>query len=268
MIAYAPLPDGGRLAHIVRGSGPALLLLRPVGGSMICWSHFADALAQHAQVIAFDPRGVGASTPAPPLITTRDMARDAVALLDHLSIARAHVFGLSLGGMVGSWLAIDAPDRVDRLILASTLPRGLAVRAGAALRGLKIARCLARSPAEAEACLVTAILSKQFQKREPDAVAEIQQLARQRPASHLGLLVTLQAAARHDARDRLHDIVAQTMVLVGEYDPLLTVASQRKLLANIPHATFDLISGAGHDLSLEAPQESAQHVLRFIAGPS
>jgi pimeloyl-ACP methyl ester carboxylesterase len=261
---YAALKGGGRLAYTVRGEGPALLLLRPVGGSMLSWTDFADALAKRARVISFDARGLGASSEAPPTITTRQMAVDAIALLDHLKLERAHVFGLSLGGMVASWMAVDAPARVERLILAATLPRGLGVRAGAVVRGLKIASCLAKSPADAEACLVSRILSSHFRRENPEAVLEIQRVARLRPATHRGLLTMLQAAARHDVRDRLRDIVAATRVIVGQYDPLLTLSSQRTLLADIPGASFDVIDGAGHDLSLEAPNRTADHVLRFI----
>ncbi len=264
MTKYAPLPVGGRLAYAVKGHGPGILLVRPVGGSMLSWSHFADALAKRLKVIAFDARGTGGSSEAPMFVTTRELAREAIALLDHLALPKVHVFGLSLGGMVATWLAIDAPDRVERLVLASTLPRGLAISRAAVSKGLGLARALARTPAETEASLVTQILSGSFRKGHPEAVAELQRLARKRPATHRGLLTMLQAAARHDARARLHDIRAETMVLVGQRDPLITVSSQRKLLANIPHARFDVIDGAGHDVTAEAPDACAQHVLDFV----
>lgn len=261
---FAPLRDGGRLAYTVRGKGPALLLVRPVGGSMLSWGGFADALARRLKVIAFDARGTGASSEAPRAITTRSMARDAAALLEHVNVSRAHVLGLSLGGMVASWLAVDAAAKVDRLVLVSTLPRGLSVKKGAVLRGLRLARCLALPPADAEACLVTEILSRAFREQHPEAVAAVQKIARRQPASRSSLLAMLRAAARHDVRARLHEIAAPTLVIAGEYDPLLTKDSQRRLLAEIPRATFEVIAGAGHDLSIEAPEQTAEHVLTFL----
>ena len=261
---FAPLKDGGRLAYSVRGKGPALLLVRPVGGSMLSWGAFGDALARRLKVIAFDARGTGTSSEAPRATTTRSLARDAAALLDFVNVSRAHVLGLSLGGMVASWLAVDAPQKVDRLVLAATLPRGLSVKAGAVLRGLRLARCLAMPPAEAEACLVAEILSPAFRAEHPEAVAEVQRVARQHPASRQGLLAMLRAAARHDVRARLHEIAAPTLVIAGQHDPLLTEASQRKLLANIPGATFEVVEGAGHDLSIEAPEQTAERVLAFL----
>jgi len=262
---FAILPGGGRLAYDVAGHGPPLLLLRPLGGSRVSWDSFATRLAMHAQVIVFDPRGVGDSSAAPLACSTRGMARDALALLDHLRLARAHVYGISLGGMVASWLAVDAPTRVDRLVLASTLPRGLEAHApGGALGIWALLRCLARPAAEAEACLATHILSPQFRACQPEAVRRIQQLARQKPASHRAFLSLAGAAARHDIRGQLGAVRAETLVLIGEYDPLLTVDSQRQLLGGLPSAHYELVTGAGHDVSVEAPNVTASRVLAHI----
>jgi 3-oxoadipate enol-lactonase len=218
-----------------------------------------------ARVIVFDPRGVGDSSSAPFLGTTRGMARDALALLDHLQLARAHLYGISLGGMVASWLAIDAAPRIGKLVLASTLPRGLEAHApGGALGAWPMLRCLAKPAAEAEACLATHILSPQFRQSHPEAVRRVQELARQKPASHRAFLALAAAAASHDVRHRLSAIQAETLVLIGEYDPLLTVESQRELLRGLPRAHYELIQGAGHDLSVEAPEATALRVLAHV----
>ena len=260
---FAPLRNG-QLAYDIQGEGPDLLLLRPLGGSRLSWDRFASLLAKQARVITFDPRGVGDSSVAPAVCTTRGMARDARALLDHLGLTRVHVYGISLGGMVASWLALDAPTRVDRLVLASTLPRGTEVRPAMLLGGLAMARCLLKPAAEAEACLVTRILSSQFRAQQPAAVLRVQELARARPSTHRAFLALAAAAALHDVRGELSRIRAQTLVLVGEYDPLLTVESQRELLAGLPHAHFELIVGAGHDVSVEAPEATAARVLLHV----
>lgn len=261
---FAPLPDGGRLFYEVRGEGPTILLLRPLGGSTLSWADFATALATRARTVAFDARGSGWSSAAPLGTTTRAMAADAVALLDHLGITRTHAYGISLGGMVATWLAIDAPSRIDRLVLASTLPRGTEVRASAIFRGLAIARCLARPPREAEASMVFRILSPGFRERHPAEVRRIQALASERPATHRGLLTHLAAAARHDARARLHDVRAETLVLVGGDDPLLSVRSQRELLKNVPRVRFEELADVGHDVSAEAPLATAERTLAFL----
>lgn len=258
------LPDGGTLAYQVRGAGPPLLLVRPLGGSMLSWGAFATQLATHVQVIAFDARGTGASSHAPLGTSTRSMARDARALLDHLAIPRAHVYGISLGGMVASWLALDAPERVGQLVLASTLPRGAMVHAPSLRKALSYARCLLAPAPEAEARLAERILSTEFRARHPAAVAEIRAAAAARPASHRALLTLLWAAYRHDVVVRLHEIDAPVRVLIGARDPLLTLASQRELLGPLRRATYDVIEGAGHDVSAEAPALVAERVLEAV----
>ncbi len=264
-MSEAVLPDGARLSYEVRGTGAPLLLLRPLGGSIVSWARFADELAACTRVIMFDSRGTGGSSPAPWRMTTRNMARDALSLLDTLGIERAHVYGISLGGMVASWLAVDAPTRVDQVVLASTLPRGSMVRWASWRRELALARCLIKRPAEAEACMSEQILSAHFRTHHPDAVRRIQDAARVSPASRRALLTLLVAAWTHDVRDRLHEIDARVLILIGEHDPLLTLDSQKNLLRRLRHASYEVLSGAGHDLSAEAPVETAQRVLACLA---
>src|SRR5690242_14422054 len=95
--SLARLPDGARLAYALHGPAgdrrTPLVLCRPLGGSMALWGEFAARLAADVPVIAFDPRGVGRSSDVPAGHTTRAMAADALALLDVLGVARAHVFG-------------------------------------------------------------------------------------------------------------------------------------------------------------------------------
>jgi 3-oxoadipate enol-lactonase len=191
------------------------------------------------------------------------MATDAVRVMDDLGVARAHVFGISLGGMVATWVAIDHAPRVDRLVLVSTLPKGTMFRHDVALRALSIARCLARPPAQAEACLATRILSKEFRRTHPRDVERIRAAAMARPASHRALVTMLAAAARHDATARLPEIQAPTLVVAGELDPIVSRASQR-LLAHIPHARFELAPRVGHDVSVEAPEWLADQVIRHV----
>lgn len=259
---FAPLPDGGRLAFRELGAGEPLLLLRPLGGSLVSWDRFAELLSERARVIAFDPRGVGRSSPAPLFMSTRQMAHDAGALLDHLGLESAHVYGISLGGMVASWLAIDAPLRVRKLVLASTLPRGSSAHAPGNLGAL--ARSLLHTASEAEAKLAARILSAHFRANYPERVRRVQELARQYPGTHRSFATLSLAALRHDVRRELPRLRAETLVLIGEYDPILSVESQRALLAALPNAQYALLERAGHDLSVEAPEGAAARVLAHI----
>ena len=100
---------GYRLGGGGAGTTPPLLLLRPVGGSSALWGPFHDDLSRERRVLAIDHRGSGGSSPARIGITTRTLMKDALAVLDALSIEVADVFGVSLGGMIATRLAADAP---------------------------------------------------------------------------------------------------------------------------------------------------------------
>src|SRR3954468_9521217 len=103
------------------GSGPPLLLIRGMSGTALHWGEpFLRALREDFDVIAYDHRGVGASTRLEGEITIADMAADAAALLDALDISSAHVLGISMGGMVAQELALGWPERVRTLTLGCT----------------------------------------------------------------------------------------------------------------------------------------------------
>jgi len=258
--------EAGTLAYELRGRAdlPPLLLLRPLGGSMALWGSFADRLAAARRVIMFDPRGTGRSSKAPWSISTRAMAADAASLLDALGVDTTDVFGLSLGGLVASWLAIDAPGRVRRLILASTLPRPSALSRRAVRRiPTRLSAFLHRGP-DAEVALVRQTLSPAFCQRAPSRVSEIEALIRAHPTGARDLMKLALAGARHRAVDRLSEITTPTLLLVGDLDRILSAESQEELLRLLPNARLERIANAGHDLSLEQPIETAERILGFL----
>lgn len=271
----ARLGDGVELAYSIIGpQQPAaagsprdelpLLLHRPLGGSMALWGEFRRRLATTYRVIAFDPQGVGRSSDVPFFYSTREMARDAVGLLDYLGVEQAHVFGLSLGGMVASYMALDAPRRVGRLVLASTLPRQAAISARALGRGLRLLRCLTKVGVQAEVCLVMRILSAQFRSDHPERLREIGQLVREVPARRRNLLALALSAARHNIEPELQGLATQTLLLFGELDPIAGQASQAELLHALPRSRLEVLARSGHDLSLEQPRTTAERVLSFL----
>ncbi|MEO7328541.1 MAG: alpha/beta fold hydrolase [Minicystis sp.] len=264
---FAPVPGGGEIAYQVRGrvhGGTPILLIRPLGGSMALWGSFRTLLAEHHHVISFDHRGSGHSSAAPPWVTTRGLARDARLVLDRVSVPRAHVFGISLGGMAATWLALLAPDRVARLCLASTPLRGLALTHSSLRRDLALFLSFARPLPEVEAHLVDRILSRRFRADHPEDVRRIERALEAEPATRTALLRHALAGLLHDARRDAHRIAVPTLVLVGEEDALLGIDAPRALAAAIPGAVFEIVGAAGHDLTLEQPLATATRVARFF----
>ncbi len=119
---FVTVGDGTRIAYRVDGpvDRPALLLANSIGTDLHMWDGQIAALSEHFHVIRYDMRGHGQSDVPPGAYSLDRLGRDAVELLDALGIDRAHVVGLSLGGFVGQWLGIHAPERVDRLVLSHT----------------------------------------------------------------------------------------------------------------------------------------------------
>jgi len=233
---FARLADGGRVAWGARGprGAPAILLVRPFGGPRSAWGEFGDALAERLQVVAFDARGVGESSAVPWTASTRGMARDALAVLDAAEIARASVYGISLGGMIATWLAIDAAPRVDKLVLAST-PARVTLSGVTLARALPLARWLAAH-------------------------------ATRSSTPRRALAILLFAALRHDASSHLGRIAADTLALAGDDDALVNVASQRRVVELVPRARLVVARGIGHDLSAEAPAWTAERVIDHVLG--
>lgn len=267
---FARLPDGGDVAYRIRGrahGGTPILLVRPLGGSMALWGAFGARLAEAHRVISFDHRGAGHSTAAPVCVTTRGLARDARVVLDHVGAPRAHVFGISLGGMAATWLAVLAPTRVARLCLAATPLCGLALSRAGLRRELALLACFARPLREVEAHLVARVLSRRFRARHPEELRRIEGALRAEPSTRTALLRHALAGLRHDARRAARRIEAPTLVLAGEDDELLGPEAPRALAAAVPGAVFETIVASGHDLTLEQPLATAARVARFFAVP-
>ena len=120
---FATAPDGIRLYFECHGTGTPLLLLAGQASDHREWDGVRADFAAHHQVIVLDYRGTGQSgKPEGPAYSTRGFAQDAVAVLDHLGLDRAHAYGISMGGRVAQWLAIDHPQRLGALVLGATTP--------------------------------------------------------------------------------------------------------------------------------------------------
>jgi 3-oxoadipate enol-lactonase len=262
------LPDGGQLAYQLHGRdrGCPLLLIRPLGGAMALWGRFRAALAEHHRVISFDLRGAGQSSADPAWVTTRSMAGDGLAVLDHLQVERAHVFGLSLGGMIATWLAILAPRRVARLAVAAAPTHGWALTRVGLRRDLTMASCLALPRRDVEAALVDRVLSRRFREACAEEVRAIEAKIRAEPASRRALVKHAAAGLFHDARRELNAISAPTLVLVGADDLLLGTEAARALARAIPGAHFAIVANSGHDVTLEQPADTAARVLAWLRG--
>ena len=260
-------PTATRL-HVQRqGSGEPLLWITGFAISSEIFSPVIDSYAAEFDCVRYDNRGAGRS-PAPWRITSiPELAGDAVRLMDALGIDSAHVYGLSMGGMVAQEVAIRFPDRVRGLVLGCTTHGG----PRAVLPSPRVAAALTArgAPAEVRAHLVgRALFSEDFRRREPGLVRRYLGLLNAHRTSARGALSHLAASTYHDTRARLGRISAPTLVLHGDHDVLTPPANARLLAGLIPDATLGLVRGAGHAYLLEQPDESHRQFLDWLRARS
>jgi pimeloyl-ACP methyl ester carboxylesterase len=268
-------PDAGaarRRGRYSKNAPPALLVMGLAGNGRLWAPAVRRLLAAGYHAITVDNRGCGrSSTPWRPW-TTRTMARDAMAVLDELGVEQAHVSGASLGGMIAQELALEFPERVSSLILASTTggfrrldlapPKGMPHIFEAVLQSLRPAS----DPDQRVRDFLCTATSEDFaaQCRAGDEAWDTVAAMFEDPNSRRGLALQLLAGARHSTWSRLPRLKMPVQVHHGSEDPLIPLAAGRELVRRIPRARFEVHVGAGHAL-FERPEEVSEAVLSFLA---
>jgi 3-oxoadipate enol-lactonase len=224
---------------------PVLLLANSLGATLHMWDPQVPRLAEHFRVVRFDTRGHGRSPVPDGPYSLADLGADALAVLDALGVARAHVCGLSLGGMVAMWLAAHAPERVDRLVLCCTSarlgpPESWAQRAGT----------VREHGTEAIADLVVGRwVTPAYAARHPDRLAALRAMIASTPAE--GYASCCGVIERMDLTADLPGIRAATLVIAGADDPAIPPAHGAAIAGAIPGARLAVLPDAAHLANVE-----------------
>jgi 3-oxoadipate enol-lactonase len=255
-----------RLFYEDRGDGEPLLLFTGFSISSAVFDPLADSYGQHFRCLTFDYRGTGRSARWVGVPSMAALAADGLRVLDAVGLRSAHVYGVSMGGMVAQEFAIRFPHRVRGLILAGTSPGGPLAARPSPRRIAAVARRVGGGTLHRRRpWLAPALFSETFAAREPERAQELQryfQLHRAPLAASAGQLL---ASVYHDRARQLHRIRARTLILHGELDSISPVANARQLAAGIPDSELQLIAEAGHAFPLEAPEPSLRAVLEWLA---
>ncbi|MEX0785538.1 MAG: alpha/beta hydrolase [Dehalococcoidia bacterium] len=260
--------NGIELYYEEHGAGEPLLLIMGWGGNAATWHPQLAGLAERHRVIAFDNRGVGrTSAPEGPYSIT-EMAADAAGLLDALGIPWAHVFGISMGGMVAQELAASHPERVGALILGCTTAGGK--RAAGLDRLHRDIESFREWSATGDADLEW---FSEFLKRlwTEEALAKseshlqdfVLSLIRFPPTPH-GLRSQADAVSSHDIYDRLDQIRHRTLVITGDEDTLIDPQNSFILAERIAAAELRVFEGLRHAFHLEQPELVNSVIIDFI----
>jgi pimeloyl-ACP methyl ester carboxylesterase len=249
--------------------GPPLLLIMGMSGTSLHWGEpFLDLLRADFDVIAYDHRGIGASTPLDGPVTTREMADHAAGLLAALGLDDAHVLGISMGGMIAQELALNHPERIRTMTLGCTYcgGEGSALASEEDLSGLVEAMGSGDSERALRAGWEINV-SAAFAADE-QAYAAFHEIATRRAVALPVIMQQMQACAAHDTNARLPQIAAPTLVIHGTEDRLLPVQNGRLIASRIPGAQLEIFDGVGHLFFWERPERSAELVRAHAAVPA
>jgi 3-oxoadipate enol-lactonase len=272
--------DGASIYYEQHGeAGDPVLLVMGLGGDMQFWEYQVPAFAARHRAFILDNRGAGRSDKPPGPYSTVQMADDAVAVLDDAKIERAHVVGLSMGGMIAQQIAIRHPARVGALVLAATYARADAgVRqvseAGAAEARLPSPLALLSGgaldlrSADMSALfrfMMGLVLSPEFIQKEKEWLRSLQERLLASGAGPEQLLAQVAAVLSHDAVAGLSQVSAPTLVMTGTADRLVPPHHAEVLAELIPGAKLVRIEGGTHGFNIEMRDRFNKAVLDFLA---
>lgn len=251
--------NGININYKVQGQGEPLVLIMGLGGNQSSWRFQTRAFTEHFKVVTFDNRGAGDSDKPEGPYSTRQMADDTVGLMDHLGIARAHVLGVSLGGMIAQELVINHPDRVSKLILTSTC----ACHDDKNGRIPDYAKAIDRFVRYRQTPSVKLLFNKlPYQVLGFFLVRG--QYARMDEAARTGFAAQDQAAISHNTMARLPSIKAPTLVIAGTGDKVIHSSSADTLGRLIPNSRIVKLRDGSHGLPFEMARRFNREVLDFL----
>lgn len=260
MTQYAHAPDGCRLAWTREGkqNAPGLLLCNSIGTDADLWASQLPEFSRHYDVVRFDMRGHGRSDAPEGGYTLETLRSDALAILDAAGIERTHVCGLSLGGAVALRIAIDFPERVDRLVVANSAARIGSAEAWQA----RIDTVQSQGLAAIADMAMARFFGEEFRACEPATVERFRAgLLRNSAHGYAGCCAALRDA---DLTAGLHAIQARSLMIAGRQD-LSTPPSQLQALAHAISGSHLVELDASHLSNVELPQEFAQTVMAFLS---
>jgi 3-oxoadipate enol-lactonase len=236
---------------------PVLVFSNSLGASLAVWDAQAEALGGDFQILRYDTRGHGQSTAGESPLSVADLAHDVLGLLDSLNMQRVSFCGLSMGGSIGQWLGIHAPNRLDNLILANTAAKiGNAQTWNARIATVMQDGLRTVIPGTLERWFTAA-----FRAEHPETISFIRKMLEGTDVH--GYAACCGAIRDADFRAELTNIATPTLVVAGSDDPVTTPADGQFLTSSIPGARYVELKAA-HLSNLGAASEFNAELLKFL----
>jgi len=257
--------NGINLYYEEHGNGEPLILIMGFTISSIGWHWSIPSFAQDFRTIVFDNRGVGQSDKPDIPYSMPMFADDTAGLLDGLGIDQAHVFGISMGGMIAQEFALRYPQRVKTLTLGCTHCGGQNAILSKDPEVLNMLENIDKFDVQQAALAMTKVaVTPWFMQKHMDILLQMNQMSMQYPTPKHGMVRQMQAIQNHDSYERLPQVSVPTLVVTGKEDGLVPPENSVTLAQRIPNADLVLLSNASHMFHMELPDATAEVVKGFI----
>lgn len=242
-----------QIYYEVHGEGFPLVMINGLGGHIDTWDPgYIRELSKRFKLVLFDNRGAGRTDISDKEYTIKLFADDTAGLMEALGIPRAHVFGISMGGMIAQELVLNYPEKVENLVLCSTSCGGAkAVQPSMEVVGVLMADRSTLSPEEIVRMDIPTILTQDFIKNNPEFVELYVQRTLKAPLSEEAFMRQVNALMDFNTYDRLGQIKAPTLILHGKRDVLVPPENGSILAETIPNAKLVYFENSAHILAEE-----------------
>lgn len=252
-----------RLHYDTFGEGDPLLLIMGLLVDHSGWKKQIEYFRDKYKVVVFDNRGTGLSDKPITPYTTGQMAGDAFGLLCHLGIARAHVVGISMGGMIAQELAIRSSEMVKKLVIANSYAKPLPVIKDFVRKNYS-SKTIKNLTADGTAdFFLKKVLSKEFIEKNPEIMQGMKENYL-KTFSKIGFINQLAATQMHNTSSRLSSIKAPTLILCGEKDDLIPPEASKRLSDRISGSVLKTIKGGSHAMNWEQADQFNKAIESFL----
>lgn len=239
-------------------SAPVLMLSNSLGTTMDMWQPQLAELSSHFHVLRYDTRGHGKSSVAPGPYSIAQLGGDVIGLLDHLGLDRVHFCGLSMGGITGMWLALNHPDRIDKLVLSNTAayigpPENWTTRAAAVDED---------GMAPIADSVVARWLTPDYAQAHPDQVKYLTDMLLSTPAA--GYAANCIAVRDNDVRKEVAGIQSRTLIISGAGDIPTPPSDGKFLHSQITESQYLELDGA-HLSNQEQASAYSDALIKFLS---
>lgn len=253
-----------RMYYEIHGAGDPLVLIMGLRRNAEWWYRQIPGLSRHFRLLVFDNRGAGRSDKPETDYSIRMFADDTARLMDVLGMERAHILGVSMGGYIAQELAINHPEKIDRLIIGCS---GCGGERAVLMSAERMERFMANKGLTPEQILrkdMDIFFSDAFVRDNPRFIEDFVEISMRHYQPAHAFFRQWDACQRHDTADRLGIIRAPTLLMTGDDDPLVPPENSRILKELIPHASLVTFPGRRHCFFIEVADEFNRRAMDFF----